>query len=132
MTNEFSTVARQMQGRWAEAFARKDWSGLAALYTERPAFYGSTPDLHTDQSAVLAYFKALPASLSEARYATPDLLSLGPECFAASGDVVFINCGPSGELPLAFRMTQVFVRDGSDWRIAVHHASARPGPLLGP
>ena len=130
MADDLQATAQRMQASWAQAFARKDWPGLAALYSETPAFYGSTPELQTDRSGVLAYFEALPPSLTEARYADPHVDRLGPDCFAASGDVVFVNRGRSGDVELAFRMTQVFLRDGEGWRIAVHHASPRPGPLL--
>ena len=127
---ELQATARRLQDCWAQAFARKDWDQLVGMYTDRPAFWGSTPELHTDRAAVRAYFEALPPSLSAARYAAPHISPLGPDCFAASAEVVFVNRSKDGDAEMAFRMTQVFVRDGTDWRIAVHHASARPGPLL--
>lgn len=126
MADDLQAVARGIQQAWAQAFARKAWPELAALYTEAPAFYGSTPTLQTDRAGVQAYFADLPPSLTGARYAVPHVDRLGPDCFAASGDVVFVN----GTADLPYRMTQVFVRDGEDWRIAVHHASPWPAPLL--
>ena len=129
MADDVQAIARRLQQAWAQAFARKAWPELAALYTETPAFYGSAPELQTDRAGVRAYFEALPPSLTEARYAAAHVNQLGPDCFAASGDVVFVNRGRDGNAELAFRMTQVFVRNGEAWRIAVHHASARPGPL---
>jgi len=130
MVDDLQAIAQRMQAAWAQAFARKDWVELAALYTETPAFYGSTPELQTDRAGVQAYFEALPLSLAEARYAVPQVNRLGPDCFAASGDVMFVNRGRGGDAELAFRMTQAFVRDDEAWRIALHHASARPAPLL--
>lgn len=130
MVDDLQVIAQRMQAAWAHAFARKDWAGLAALYTETPAFYGSTPELQTDRAGVQAYFEALPPSLGEARYAVPQVNRLGPNCFAASSNVVFVNRGMGGDAELAFRMTQAFVRDGQAWRIALHHASAKPDPLL--
>ncbi len=130
MADDLEAIAQRMQAAWSEAFARKDWPGLAALYTEAPAFYGSTPALQTGRAGVQAYFEALPPSLAGAHYARPHVGRLGPDCFAASGAVAFVNRGQGGDATLPFRMTQVFVRDGEAWRIAVHHASASPAPLL--
>ncbi len=130
MMDDLRAIARQIQGDWAKAFARKDWPALVGLYTDRPAFYGSTPELHVTQAALRSYFEALPPSLLEAQYAEPEITPIKPGCFAASGDVVFVNRDRDGETGLAFRMTHVMVRDEGGWRIAVHHASARPGPLL--
>ena len=130
MADNLQAVAQGMQAKWAEAFAGKDWPTLAALYVRTPMFYGSTPELHTDRADVQAYFETLPSSLCGARYSAPHVERLGPDCFAASGDVVFVNRAADRDAELAFRMTQVFVRIDEVWRIAVHHASARPGPLL--
>ena len=123
-------IARSMQEAWAHAFANKQWAALAELYTARPAFYGSTPELHTSRRSVQTYFETLPPTLSAARYSSPEITAIGPDCFAASGEVIFINRGSNGDTELAFRMTQIFVQEAGAWRIAVHHASARPGPLL--
>ncbi len=130
MANDLQAIAQGVHAAWAEAFAGKEWSRLAALYVPRPMFFGSTPELHTERAGVQAYFETLPNSLAEARYAAPHVERLGPDCFAASGQVVFVNRGAAGDIELAFRMTQVFVRTGDAWRIAVHHASPKPRPLL--
>ena len=123
-------IARSIQGKWADAFAGKEWATLTALYTDRPAFYGSTPELQTSRTGVRSYFEALPPTLSAARYGDPEITPLGSDCFAASGEVIFVNRRTDGEVELAFRMTQIFVQEQGTWRIAVHHASPRPGPLL--
>lgn len=130
MTGE-AAVVRDIQSRWAALFAAKDWAGLSGLYTEHPAFFGSTPELNGSRAAVRAYFETLPASLLAARFATPVVTPLGPDCLAASGPVVFVAAGATNQVELAFRMTQVLVREAGSWHIAVHHASASPGPLLG-
>ena len=127
MTESFSDVARSMQGEWAAAFARSDWAAIAALYAPDVSFYGSTPVLHTDAPGVLSYFEGLPPGFYAARYAVPDILPLGPELFAASGTVVFVIQVDGQETEHPYRMSQVFRRTPDGWRIALHHASPRPG-----
>lgn len=120
-------VAQSIQLAWATAFARADWSAIAALYTPETAFYGSTPELHTSPAGVLSYFENLPPIFIAARYMPPHVLPLGPGLIAASGDVVFVVRVDGREQGRAYRISQVFRHTPDGWRIAVHHASPRPG-----
>ena len=126
MVTELQEVARSMQERWAEAFARGDWAAVAALYAPETAFYGSTAALHTDPAGVRSYFEALPTVMVAARYATPHILPLSPDLFAASGEVVFVVRVDGLEEERPYRMSHVFRRTEAGWRIALHHASPRP------
>ena len=121
------SIAEDMQRRWEAAFSVRDIDGLAALYADDVAFWGATPTLHTGGAGIRDYFTALPASYRKAEFATPHIVRLGPDAFAASGLVLFGRDGESGNVDLVFRMTQVFVRQDGGWKIAVHHASPRPG-----
>ena len=127
MREELHEVARSMQGAWAEAFARGDWAAIAALYGPETQFYGSTAAFHTDPSGVRSYFEALPPIVVGARYAVPHILPLSPDLFAASGEVAFVVMVDGQEQERPYRMSHVFRRTEAGWRIALHHASPRPG-----
>ena len=110
--------------RWSEAFAMMDADAMAALYAADALFYGSTPDLYSDQDAIRAYFGGLPPSASRrvafrdvvARKSSPDLLNLaGLAIFTFNETVEF-----------TFRLTQVLMREGDGWKIISHHASLSP------
>lgn len=126
MTGAFDEAAHSVQSAWAAAFARSDWPALAALYAPEAQFWGSTATLYADRTGVLSYFEGLPAGFVAARYARPHILPLGPDVFAASGEVVFVRMVDGQEHELPFRMTQVLRQTPEGWRIAVHHASPRP------
>ena len=112
---------------WADAFAAADAVRLAALYAPDVQFWGSTAQLYTDAEGVRRYFLTLPPGYTEARFAEPAVLALGPDVFSASGNVVFARSVDGRVTELRYRMTQVFARCGEGWRIAVHHASPQPG-----
>jgi ketosteroid isomerase-like protein len=126
VTGTFSDVATIMQSQWANAFANADWPALAALYASDSAFYGSTRALHTDRAGVLSYFVGLPPIFVAARYAKPHILTLGPDLFAASGEVVFVIRHEGQAQERIYRMSQVFRLTPDGWRIVLHHASPIP------
>ncbi len=120
-----------LQAEWAAAFKAREYDRLAALYTDAPLFYGSTPDLHTSRAGVRGYFDGLPDAAWSAQYDPPQLRRLGPDTLVASGSVVFER-QPAGEDAVRhpYRMTHVLVREAAGWRIAAHHASPVPSKPL--
>jgi uncharacterized protein (TIGR02246 family) len=123
MEDEYLTVVRAVQAEWSDAFEKRDINRLVALYALKTAFWGSTNELHTDHEGVRSYFANLPPTYKRSHYEVPHVVRLGPNAFAASGNVVFIREDNGKEVQLPYRMTHVLVRREGAWKIATHHAS---------
>lgn len=124
---EAAAAVAAVQAEWADAFARRDAAGLAALYAEDAAFYGSLPALYRGRDGVREYFSLLPPRYRWARFGAPALVALGPGAVAASGPVEFGTEEDGRQEVLRYRITHVLVRSGATWLIAAHHASPVPG-----
>jgi uncharacterized protein (TIGR02246 family) len=123
MDNEHLAAAKAVQAEWSDAFEKRDLDRLVALYAPQTAFWGSTNDLHTDPEGVRSYFLELPLTYKRSQYEVPHIVRLGPDAFAASGNVAFIREVDGKNVELPYRMTHVLVRREGAWKIATHHAS---------
>jgi ketosteroid isomerase-like protein len=129
MSDSWVEAAVAVQRAWTEAFAARDLVALSGLYAEDTAFYGSTAEFYTTPAGVRTYFEMLPLAYKRSAYAVPHVVRLGDNAMAATGEVTFYREEPDGMVTaLPFRMTHVLIRQGSDWKIATHHASPRPRP----
>ena len=125
--DEMMQAAVAMTRAWKAAFEARDLDRLTALYAPRTAFYGSTAAFYDTPAGVRTYFELLPPAYRGADFATPHIVQLGPDAFAATGEVTFHrDDGADAMTALPFRITHVLVRDGGAWKIATHHASPRP------
>ncbi|GAC1340411.1 MAG: hypothetical protein NVSMB18_10400 [Acetobacteraceae bacterium] len=114
------------QAAWTQAFAVRDLTALTGLYAPECQFWGSTAALYLSRDGVKEYFTTLPPSYKRSVFSRPDVLAIGPAAFCASGEVVFVRESDGRSEDLPFRMTQIFVRQAGDWKIALHHASPVP------
>ncbi len=125
--DELVAAAVVVQRAWKAAFEVRDLRRLGDLYAPHTAFYGSTAAFYDTPEGVRTYFELLPASYKGVDYATPHVVPLGADAFAATGEVTFYRDDGGGAMTaLPFRMTHVLVRRGDGWKIATHHASPRP------
>lgn len=117
-------VAAASLAKWAEAFAKLDGDGVAALYATDALFYGSSPPLYRGVEGVKAYFKALPpATSAKVEFSDLTVTPVGADIINLAGVASFtINNAPT---PRVYRLTQVFVRDGGTWKILSHHVSPK-------
>jgi ketosteroid isomerase-like protein len=120
-------VVVAVQSEWVDAFRLRDIDRLAALYTDMPSFYGSKPHLLTTRAGIRHYFETLSPAYIAAEYGKMNLVRLGLDGVIASGRIVFKMAVVLDASSLRmYRITQVLVRVGADWRIAAHHASPEP------
>lgn len=127
MHDPMMDLVSTVQSRWAEAFRLRDIDRLAALYVDKPSFYGSKPHLITTQAGVRHYFETLSPAYVDAAYGKMSLVRLGLDAIVASGPIVFeMAAFPNAPSHCIYRITQVLVRVEPGWRIAAHHASPEP------
>ena len=120
-----SDIVGEMQGRWAEAFARADADALAALYTDDALFFGSMPELYLKASGVRRYFETLPKGYEAAAFADTQAVEIGADLIVSAGFVMFTGEHDGERFSVLYRMSWTLVRAGGDWRIASHHASPK-------
>lgn len=120
MSDDALEIVRGRLDEWAAMFARRDFLALSGLYADQPLFWGSTPALARDRSAIRDYFHALPPMQSP-RVAFSQIVvgELSPDVLHAAMIATF----SSGQAEGKMRLTQSYVRTDGVWKIAAHHAS---------
>ena len=113
--------------KWSDAFVKKDWDAMTALYSKDALFYGSTPPLYKGTDGVMAYFKALPPMVgATAAFKDLTIVPVGANLINVAGTAVFTI--PAAPAPIVFRITQVFVSENGAWKIVSHHVSRVEAP----
>ena len=103
--DEMTEAAGAMARAWKAAFEARDLDALTALYAPDTAFYGSTAAFYGTPAGVRTYFELLPPTYKGADFAPPKIVRLGPDAFAATGEVTFHrDDGEGATTALPFRI----------------------------
>jgi len=130
-TNTLSTSAATelcaaLESRWIQCTLSADIEGLARLFHDDVVFLGSNPKMYVGQAALKDYLAGVKMGGGlTIEFKDRQLQVLSPNVFASTSYVYF--CNRAGEAPVYFRwaISWTVVDDGSEWKIAQHHASPR-------
>ncbi|MFT4120581.1 nuclear transport factor 2 family protein [Bradyrhizobium sp.] len=128
MSSEVDAVVSAIIAKWCAGFTRLDAAALSSLYSDNAFFFGSNPKLYRGRDGVAAYFNGLP------RWRKPSAVFSEVQAGRAGADLInmaaTISFDLAGERPdLVVKMSWVILREGDDWKIVNHHASAK-APLI--
>ncbi|UPJ55010.1 nuclear transport factor 2 family protein [Bradyrhizobium sp. 192] len=128
MSNEAHAVVSTIIAKWCAGFVTLDAAALSSLYSSNAFFFGSNPKLYRGRDGVVDYFNGLPRwRKPSAVFSDVNAAQAGPDLINMAATISFDLGGERDDLVV--KMSWVIIREGGDWKIVNHHASAK-APLI--
>src|SRR5262249_3144964 len=122
MASAADQIVRDVQAKWAAAFAKLDAEALSSLYSRHGFLYGSNPNLYRGKDGGKAYFNGLPRwKASSVTFADITTEEVGADVVSMAGTANFVF----DEGTLTVKITWVIVREDGGWKILSHHVSSK-------
>ena len=107
-----------MEAKWIELFNKRDFDGLAALYTDDATAFPPGSPMVKGRAGIDEMWKSIADQVSDPQVRTLDVKSLGPSAAREIGTFTFKPNGPMLQ-DVIDKYVVVWEKVGGDWKLAV-------------
>jgi uncharacterized protein (TIGR02246 family) len=106
-----------VNAKWVDFFNKGDFAGVASLYTEDATAFPPGSGMVKGRAAIEAMWKSVAEQVSNPKFTTLDVKSLGPSAAREIGTFSLKTKGPTPQ-DITGKYVVVWEKIGSDWKLA--------------
>ena len=106
-----------VNAKWVDFFNKGDFAGVASLYTEDATAFPPGSGMVKGRAAIEAMWKSLAEQVSNPKFTTLDVKSLGPSAAREIGTFSLKTKDPTPQ-DITGKYVVVWEKIGSDWKLA--------------
>ena len=106
-----------VNAKWVDFFNKGDFAGVASLYTEDATALPPGSGMVKGRAAIEAMWKRMAEQVSDPKFTTLDVNSLGPSAAREIGTFTLKTKSPAPQ-ELTGKYVVVWEKIGSDWKLA--------------
>ena len=106
-----------VNAKWVDFFNKGDFAGVASLYTEDATAFPPGSGMVKGRAAIEAMWKSLAKQVSNPKFTTLDVKSLGPSAAREIGTFSLKTKDPTPQ-DITGKYVVVWEKIGSDWKLA--------------
>ena len=106
-----------VNAKWVDFFNKGDFAGVASLYTEDATAFPPGSGMVKGRAAIEAMWKSVAEQVSNPKFTTLDVKSLGPSAAREIGTFSLKTKGPTPQ-DVTGKYVVVWEKIGSDWKLA--------------